>query len=46
LNRITALIKEAANTPATKEAGAMTQGIPLVNITIESIFNFNLRRQK
>jgi hypothetical protein len=24
----------------------MTQGIPLVNITIESIFNFNLRRQK
>jgi hypothetical protein len=24
----------------------MTQGISLINITIESIFNFNLRRQK
>ena len=46
LNRPTALINEANNKPAAKEAGAMTQGISFVNITIESIFNFNLRRQK
>lgn len=46
VNWIAAFIKEATNNPATKKAGAMTQGISLINITIESIFNFNLRRQE
>jgi hypothetical protein len=46
VNSIAALIIEATNNPATKQTGAMTQGISLINITIESIFYFNLRRQK
>ncbi len=44
VNWIAALIKEMTNSPATKEAGAMIQGSSSINITIESIFNFNLRR--
>lgn len=40
LNRITALINEAANNAAINDAGTITKGSSFVNITIVSIFIF------
>ena len=42
LNRNKALINEAVNNAATNVAGAITKGSSFVNITIVSIFIYNL----